>query len=329
MEIENQSAATPLPPAISAEPESPLVRIFMNNGGLRAGWRLLLYVIFVFVIGLGFRAITMQVLKPSHGVFSISRLFLSEVLGFATVFGAAVIMSFIERRPIGAYGLPVRIAFGKLFWQGAALGFVEVSLLIGLIAAAGGYSFGSLALSGAAILRWAALWAICFVFVGFFEEFLFRGYSFFTLRSGIGFWAAAAVLSVLFGAVHLQNNGEAYAGVGAVVVVGLLWCFTVRRTGSLWFAVGMHAAFDFGETFVYSVPDSGMLLPGHLSNASLHGARWLTGGSVGPEASVFAYLTLFLLFLVIHKLYPENRLDEENAAAAQRTSSEANTSFTP
>jgi membrane protease YdiL (CAAX protease family) len=78
----------------------------------------------------------------------------------------------------------------------------------------------------------------------------------------------------------------------------------VRRTGSLWFAVGMHAAFDFGETFLYSVPDSGMVLPGHLSDATLHGPAWLTGGTVGPEASVFDFVLLFIFFYVIHRLYP-------------------------
>jgi uncharacterized protein len=102
----------------------------------------------------------------------------------------------------------------------------------------------------------------------------------------------------------------------------------VRRTGSLWFAVGMHAAFDFGETFLYSVPDSGMVLPGHLSDATLHGPTWLTGGSVGPEASVFDFVLLFILFYVIHRLYPLNK-SPQPVASFYRTNSEANTNFTP
>jgi membrane protease YdiL (CAAX protease family) len=64
------------------------------------------------------------------------------------------------------------------------------------------------------------------------------------------------LLSVSFGAVHLRNSGEGWVGVAGVVVVGLFWCFTLKRTGSLWFALGMHATFDFGETFLFSVPDS-------------------------------------------------------------------------
>jgi uncharacterized protein len=288
-----------------------------------------MYVVFLAIIFFALKTISMQFWKSTPGVFSYGSIFLSEVIGFVSVFGAAVAMSLVERRPIGVYGLPVRCAFGKLFWQGCLLGIAEISLLMGLISAFGGYSFGPLVLHGAEIMHWAVLWALCLLFVGLFEEFLFRGYSLLTLATGIGFWPAAILFSLLFAAVHLQNNGEGRIGVAAVFAVGMLWCFTVRRTGSLWFAVGMHAAFDFGETFLYSVPDSGMLLPGHLSNATMQGPPWLTGGSVGPEASVFDFLLLFGLFYVIHCLYPANHTRLRSDPAVYSTSSDANTSFTP
>ena len=332
MEIEKPPVTSPVQALADAPGDArqrgTLTQIFLNAEGLRAGWRLLLYVIFVAVFFFCSKMLVMQFWKSTPGVFSIGNLFLAEVIGFASAFGAAVLMSFIEHRPIGVYGLPVSSAFGKLFWQGCLLGLLEVSALIGCIAAFGGYNFGSLELHGASLLRWAALWLIVFVFVALFEEFLFRGYTLFTLKSGIGFWPAAVLLSLLFAAVHLQNSGEGRVGVAGVFVVGMLWCLTVRRTGSLWLAVGMHAAYDFGETFLYSVPDSGMLFPGHLSNASLHGPAWLTGGTVGPEASVFDFLILFVLFYVIHRLYPSlpRRADD---AGVYRTNSDVNTSLTP
>jgi membrane protease YdiL (CAAX protease family) len=178
-----------------------------------------------------------------------------------------------------------------------------------LIAVFGGYSFGTLGLHGSDILRWAIVWAIFFVFVGLFEEFLFRGYTQFTLADGIGFWPAAILLSGSFGYVHLKNPGEGPIGAAAVVMIGLVFALTLRRTGNLWLAVGWHASFDFGETFLYSVPNSGMVFDGHLSNASLHGAKWLTGGTVGPEGSVFSFLTMALLALVVHRLYPPKSSD--------------------
>jgi membrane protease YdiL (CAAX protease family) len=313
----------------SSTSSNELSKIFSNAQGLRAGWRLLLYVVITAGFFLGLKLLLMQFYRSTPGNFSFESILFSEMIGFISAFGAAVVLSFLEHRPVGCYGLPVQQAFGKLFWQGALLGFLEISLLVGVIYAFRAYSFGPLALHGPQIIRWAVLWALCLTFVGLFEEFLFRGYSLFTLSSGVGFWPAAIVLSLLFARVHWDNSGESRVGVAGVFVVGLLWCFTVRRTGSLWLAVGMHAAFDFGETFLYSVPDSGMVLPGHLSDATLHGPAWLTGGSVGPEASIFDFVLLFILFYVIHRLYPANKNLQQTAASVYRTNSEANTNFTP
>jgi hypothetical protein len=80
--------------------------------------------------------------------------------------------------------------------------------------------------------------------------------------------------------------------------------------------VGMHASFDFAETFLYSVPDSGMIFPGHLSNATLRGPAWLTGGTAGPEASVLEFVVLGIFFLVFPRLFPakaSTRQPTENA----------------
>jgi hypothetical protein len=77
--------------------------------------------------------------------------------------------------------------------------------------------------------------------------------------------------------------------------------------------VGLHTSFDWGESFLYSVPDSGEMLRGHLSNAMLHGPTWLTGGSVGPEGSVFSFVTMGMQFLVVMWLFPPNEKDKEEA----------------
>ncbi|MDQ1411116.1 MAG: protease family protein, partial [Acidobacteriaceae bacterium] len=164
-----------------------LNKIFLNAEGLRAGWRSLLYILIMAGFFLGLKMLLMQFHRPTPGTFSFESLLFSEMIGFISAFGAAVAMSFLEHRPMGAYGLPVQQAFGKLFWQGFLLGFLEISALIGLIYAFGGYAFGPLALHGAQIVHWGVLWLLCLTFVGLFEEFLFRGYTLFTLSTGVGF----------------------------------------------------------------------------------------------------------------------------------------------
>jgi hypothetical protein len=303
MEIDPSTNSSEIPPEIPSQPDGFPTAIFLKGGGLRAGWRLLIYSIFVAALVFGAELLIFQFAAPARGDFSFRYQFVQEFAHFAVLFCAALVMARIEKRPAGVYGLPAQGAFKGWFWQGCLFGLSEVSALIGLIALCGGYSFGSLALHGTEVFRWGALWAVFFLVVALCEEFLFRGYTQFTLADGIGFWPAAVALSISFGLVHLQNPGESKVGIGGVMLVGLFWCFTLRRTGSLWFAVGMHASFDFGETFLYSVPDSGLLLPGHLSNAALHGPAWLTGGTPGPEGSVFDFLVLLLFFYIFHRLY--------------------------
>jgi membrane protease YdiL (CAAX protease family) len=247
----------------------------------------------------------MVALSPVEiSVYSPKILTISEGSSLAGAFAAGIAMSQLEGRPFGDYGLPLRGAFGKLFWQGALFGLAEISAVIAAIATFGSYHFGALAIHGVDLLRWAAFWGAFFILVGLYEEFAFRGYVQFTLAQAVRFWPAAVLLSAAFGYVHRTNQGESKMGLAGIVLTGLFWCLTLRRTGNLWFAVGMHASFDFGETFLYSVPDSGMLFPGHLSNATLAGPTWLTGGSAGPEASVCDFTMLLIFFYVFHRLYP-------------------------
>lgn len=223
---------------------------------------------------------------------------------FAILLGLTRFMSLLERRPFAEYGLPWRGAFALNFWVGFLLGLAEASVLIALILVLGGYSFGAFALRGPAIVRLALAHLALFIFVGLYEEFLFRGYAQVNLSKLLGFWPAAFVLSLGFGLVHLYNQGEDWVGAMSVALVGLLFAFALRRSGNLWYAVGLHAGFDWAESYLYSVPDSGGMVGGHLSNAVLHGPAWLTGGSVGPEGSVFCFLTLGLQFLVVMWLFP-------------------------
>ena len=302
-----ESGNSPYNPAgqstLSSPPPSP-TSLFHNEHGLRAGWRLLVYLLLVLaggvIVMLGLRLF----LTPKRGVPMAMILLSQEVVGFALVYGAALVMSRVERRSAGAYGLPMSEALGSKFWLGFLFGLLEVSLLIGLIAAFGGYSFGSLALHGSEIVQWGLFHLLLFFFVGLFEEFLFRGYMQYTLADGIGFWPAAILLSVLFGGLHLGNPGEGLVGAAGVVVVAIFFCFTLKRTGNLWYAVGLHASFDWGETYLFSVPNSGTTMQGSLSHSVLHGPTWLTGGTVGPEGSVFCFLTMALQFLMVMWLFP-------------------------
>jgi membrane protease YdiL (CAAX protease family) len=224
----------------------------------------------------------------------------------------SLVLAKIERRPWETYGLPPRRAFRKLFWIGATWGFTGITLLLLTLNRIHVFDFGHLALHGPRIAKYAAFWAVMFLLVGCFEEFLLRGYTQFTLTRAVGFWWAAILLSCAFGLIHIRNGGEEWNGLLAVAFIGLFFALTLRRTGTLWFAVGFHAAWDWGETFFYSVPDSGIVFPGHLLKSRLHGARWLTGGSVGPEGSFLCFVVIALLSFAFSRTYRPVKYPEKS-----------------
>jgi uncharacterized protein len=308
-----ETALPTLKPDLS--PPNVWRKIFMGPNGIRAGWRFIMYVLLFAALGYLFQRILKFIPSFAEIVRTVQRagiltpqfefVFESTVIAAALV--AAGTMARFEKRRFGVYGMPVEKAFGKLFWQGVLWGLIFETAAILIISALGGFSFGNLALSGGALVKYAILWAIGFVMVGIAEEFTFRGYTQFTLTTGIGFWPSAILLSAAFGAIHLGNAGEGWVGALSVATFGLFACFTLKRTGDLWFAIGFHAASDYAETFIFSTPDSGLLAKGHLLNSSFHGPRWLTGGTIGPEGSLIDFVVFALAFIAFAKLYPSKK----------------------
>jgi len=289
-------------PAFTAASQPSYARtLFFGPDGLRPGWGFLFYALMFYPMQMFANRLAWSHNFGASGLWSI---FLQEVGDFVAAVIPALVLARIERRPFSAYGLTSSQAFGKPFWVGTAWGFSSITMLMGALYGSHAFNFGHLALHGVRIAKFAAFWAVMFLLVGLFEEFLLRGYTQFTLTRGIGFWPAAAVLSCAFGLIHLWNGGERWTGLLAAAAIGFFLCLTLRRTGSLWFAVGFHAAWDWGETFFYSVPDSGMVAPGHLLSSSLQGAPWLSGGSVGPEGSALCFVVIAITWIAFDRAYP-------------------------
>ena len=214
-------------------------------------------------------------------------------------------MARIEGRSFGVFGLPAHRAFRRNLWVGTLWGIASLSVLMLVLHVAGVFEFGTFALHGIRIFKFAAYYAVLFLLTGFFEEFLVRGYSQWALARVMNFWPAAAFLSIGFGCIHGANPGESKTGLVAAGLIGFFLCLTLRRTGDLWWAVGFHMAWDWGESYLYSVPDSGALLPGHLLNSSFHGPDWLTGGTVGPEGSYLVFVVIGALWVAFDRAYPD------------------------
>jgi len=304
------------PPATSPTPEPSGFNIFYGPNGVRAGWRLLIAfaIFYAAIIALNF------VLRHARGAaahrtiisFSALGVLFGEAITFGAYLFAAWVMSRIEARKMRDYGIGAARAFGGQFWLSALVGFAAISLLLWALKIAGVFHLGQVALHGAAAWEYAGLWALAFLFVGFSEEGVSRGYMLFTLTTGIGFWPAAIATSAAFGLVHWGNTGESYVGMATAGGIGFFFCILLRKTGTLWPAIGFHAAWDWGETYFYGVPDSGLSAPGHLFSARFAGPAWLTGGTVGPEGSWFCVI-LVLGLCIAAAFLPGTRFPNPDA----------------
>ncbi|MBV9625324.1 MAG: CPBP family intramembrane metalloprotease [Acidobacteria bacterium] len=229
---------------------------------------------------------------------------LAEAIMLAAAIAPALVIARFEARRFGAYGLPARLEFARLVGAGGLTGLVALSVLLAALRIFGCVSFHGIHLHGVRVWKFALFWALFFSLVALFEEFAFRGYFLFSLSRAVGFWPAALISSAIFGYVHHNNRGETWLGALGAAAIGFFFSFTIRRCGNLWFAVGMHASWNWGQTFLYGVPDSGMLEPGHLFQASLYGPSWLSGGTVGPEGSVLLFVLITILWVLFARLYP-------------------------
>ena len=234
---------------------------------------------------------------------------------------ATWIMGRIERRPNTAYGLAGERRT-RNFFSGLVWGVALLSLLIFGLRTAGLLAIDQRLLFGRSALGYAAIWFAAFLLVGLLEEYLFRGYLQFTLARGfrgifrwfgapesgsLGFWTSAVMLSFGFGITHKSNAGESPIGLLAAGLIGIVFCLSLWRSGSLCWAIGFHASWDWAQSYLYGVADSGNMIEGHLFATHPIGRIILSGGLTGPEGSLYILPTIGLTAAVILLTLPSSR----------------------
>lgn len=306
-------------PALPPQP-STLHKIFIGKDGLRAGWSLLIFFAILAVLIVAVNLIGHKLfprnpkLANDASVITIKAGLIQESIPIVLVVFVTWIMSKIERRPNSVYGLG---GSRKLphFFAGLAWGVTCLSLLVLILWKTGLLVIDSRLIFGSDVLRYGIIWLLGFLLVGLMEEYLTRGYLQYTLTRGLagiyewifktphsgvlGFWTAAVIFSILFGMGHSNNPGESPIGLLAAGLAGLVFCLSLWRTGSLWWAIGFHCSWDWAQSFLYGVADSGLMVQHHLLATHPVGKPILSGGATGPEGSIFILAILALVSLII------------------------------
>jgi CAAX protease family protein len=150
------------------------------------------------------------------------------------------------------------------------------------------------------VLHGEGVWGIyAFALLGFFPCLALHQ----KRRPQSGFWQAAWVTSTFFGFVHITNNGENWIGIFAAAAIGFIFCVSIWLTGSAWWAIGCHAAWDWAETFFYGTADSGLQPRGHFLASYPAGSVLWSGGTDGPEGSLLVLAVILLLLAALVLLY--------------------------
>src|SRR5260370_4551170 len=244
--------------APGSTPPSKLNLAFYNDRGLRAGWRLLIFAAIPCAIGIGLTFL-IKLLGlgtgagrkiPENLTYLLPlELGIGQLVFFLIILFASWVMSRIERRKVGDYGLTLTRSAWPRFFTGYLLwGFLPLTVLLLVMRAVHVFYFGTISLHGRAILSWGLLWGFAFLMVGFFEEYSFRGYALYTLTDGLGFWPAAIILALVFAWVHTGNGGETKIGIVGVFLFGIFAAVTLLRTRHPSLAVGAHSGRDRGQT---------------------------------------------------------------------------------
>ena len=295
-----------------------LRNVFLGANGLRSGWAISLFLVLVFAYG-AVLLLIVQGRRVHVGGSDPVRLIVSEWTCFAAVLAATWTMSRIEQRPLAEYGLPVRAAFGGCFWQGATWALVLETVTLLTLAALGVFRFGPISTPLPLAIWSGALWALGCIGIALFEESLFRGYLLFTLARGTGFWVAGLAISGLFGVVHLLNRGQTWVGAAGIAFATLFLCLTVRRTGNLWFAFGLHAGLDWTQIFLFGVPQA-QSPSDTILRSSMQGPIWLTGTDGNGGSVVFVVLILSTMMLFA-RLFPQARYPFHVTRSEERSDS--------
>ena len=284
-----------------------LKRIFISPDEmrLRAGWRLLIQTILMivlFIITGIFLAFFIQIFFGGK-INSQINLFLSQVIEFIVFLTSIYITRrFVDKRSFISLGLvPGRQAIIDLL-AGIGITFLMMGMIYLIMLSAGWLKFEKFAWeveSVSSVLVSTLSFLIVFVFVGWNEELLSRGYHLQTLASGLNLVWGIVLSSAVFGLLHLGNPNATWISAAGIFLAGLFLAYGYVRTRQLWLSIGLHIGWNFFEGVVFGFPVSGLdIYP--LTHIRIQGPELWTGGAFGPEAGLVVIPGLLLGSILIN-----------------------------
>ena len=294
-------------------PEAPkpsmMKRTFRNRyGHWRAGWRLLVYAIAVFVIG---KAISTPLKVffpdvPESDFLSWTHTLVWVVGNLALLLGGLALLKFFDRRPTALLGL----GFSRGWLREVVIGLVAGPVITGALAVILVLT-GSVSLALSSDLRASfgafPFYLVLFTLAAAVEEFVFRGYPLQSLAEGSRRWIAGILLCLPFTLGHLSNPDVTMIGVANIFLASVLLVILYFQTRRLWLPISFHLSWNLAQSWLWGFDVSGIKIDNNLFVVTPAGADLLTGGEFGLEGSILStilFVALVVWFLVKPVLRP-------------------------
>ncbi|MFC4210536.1 CPBP family intramembrane glutamic endopeptidase [Pedobacter lithocola] len=182
------------------------------------------------------------------------------------------------------------------FFRGSSIGF----LLIGICATIM-YFLNSVEFTSTKILPLnIAGYLLFFILVGVFEEFTFRSFPLVVFAERYLVPVTVLCNGILFGLIHYTNPGFSALAMANITLCGILFSIITLQKGNIWWAVGIHFAWNFTQGNLLGFKVSGLAQSGLIA-AKPVGNPILSGGIFGIEGS--AVCTIILIIYIFWLLF--------------------------
>jgi uncharacterized protein len=295
--------------------------IFLNaNHELRAGWKFAMYVGFFFIILLA-TGVAVAIFQSVGLIGRLTEsqlgiLILNDITLFVPAFTAMwLTIRFVDHRPFRAFGIGFIPQWPRHFVFGLGISAGMLALVI-----AGCFVVGYVS------MRWTAGQVSPAILVAWFcvlmgaalnEELIFRGFPLQLLIEAIGEWPAIIAISILFGAMHLNNPNASILGTLNTIVAGILLSLAYVRRRSLWMPYGIHVGWNVGLGFVFGFPLSGVDLPS-LWTTGTAGSETILGGGYGPEGGLLGTFVFAAAAVIVERHGSNNRIEARSGSRPWR-----------
>jgi len=264
---------------------------------LRAGWRLLIQTLLLVGLAIVVSYIG-RLLKTSESATTI----LNQILNLIAITGSVYIARrWLDKKSFESLGLKLDKQTFIDILAGIGITFLQMGFIYVVMSALGWLTFKSFAWEidpiGTVISN-VLIFFVVFVFVGWNEELLSRGYQLQTIASGFNLFWGVIISSAVFGLLHLGNPNATWVSAAGIFFAGIFLAYGYVRTRQLWLPIGLHLGWNFFEGVGFGFPVSG-LDTYKLTRIAVTGPELWTGGAFGPEAGLIVLPALVLGVLLI------------------------------